>query len=202
MIDSKPELLKEWHPTRNGDLSAREVLSNHKGGVWWICERGHEWKAAVPCRLTGRGCPFCSRQMPRTSPLKGAGTCSAAKPSANNGPLPEDKRLSHLHEEKTASPEGAERRRSKRYLASALVMIEENRLGILGYARLQNFSAGALMLASDFALDPGQLLKLRFDKPMHFSASNLVSGRVIWCRDLEAQDDDTHSRFAVGISLT
>jgi len=202
MIDSKPELLKEWHPTRNADLRARDVLSNHKGGVWWICERGHEWKAAVPCRLAGKGCPFCSRLMPQTASLQGAGSCPASRPSGNNGSLPAEIRLSNLHEEKTAQHHGAERRKNKRYLASAVVMIEENRLGILGYARLQNFSAGALMLASDFALDPGQLIKLRFDKPMHFSASRVVSGRVIWCRDLEAPDDDTDSRFAVGVGLT
>jgi hypothetical protein len=201
MADLKPELLKEWHPTRNGDLRARDLPSNFKGGVWWICERGHEWKAAVPCRLAGKTCPLCSQLMPRTPSLGGASTCSVSKPAGDNGPSLADNRLSKLREEDTVSHQGTELRRSKRYLASAVVMIEENRLGILGYARLENFSAGGLMLGSDFALNPGQLIKLRFDKPMHFSASSVVSSRVIWCRSLESPDD-MHSRFGVGVSLT
>jgi hypothetical protein len=201
MVDAKPELLKEWHPTRNVDLKARDVLSNYKGGVWWLCERGHEWKAGVPCRLAGKTCPFCRNLMPQTPSVRGTGSCPVSKPVSNNGPSPAENRFSGLHEENSARQQGAELRRSKRYLTSALVMIEENRLGILGYGRLQNLSAGGLMLGSDFALHPGQLIKLRFDKPMHFSASSVVSSRVIWCRDLEAPDD-ANSRFAAGVSLT
>lgn len=204
MVDSRPELLKEWHPTRNSDLRARDLPANYKGGVWWLCERGHEWKAAVPCRLAGKTCPLCNKLMPQTSTVGSAGICLAPKPAGNNSPLPAENRLSGLHEENTAPHQGAELRKSKRYVASALVMIEENRLGILGYARLQNFSAGGLMLGSDFALNPGQLIKLRFDKPMHFSASSVISSRVIWCRDLEAPEDpeDMDSRYAVGVRLT
>jgi len=204
MVDSNPELLKEWHPTRNADLRARELPSNYKGGVWWICERGHEWKAAIPCRLAGKTCPFCSKPTPHKPSASATGICPASKPVSDNGPSPADSLLDDLREDTTASHQGAELRRSKRYLSSALVMIEENRLGILGYARLQNFSAGGLLLGSDFALNPGQLIKLRFDKPIHFLTSTVVSSRVVWCRDLETNEnpEDIDSRYAVGVCLT
>jgi hypothetical protein len=139
--------------------------------------------------------------MPRASSPKSAASCPAARPAGDSDRPPTDNRLSQLREENIAPHRGAELRKSKRYQASALVMIEENRLGILGYARMQNFSAGGLMLDSDFALNPGQLIKLRFDKPLHFLASKVVSSRVVWCRDLDAAGD-AHSRFAAGVSLT
>jgi hypothetical protein len=201
MAELKPELLKEWHPTRNTDVKARDVPSNYRGTVWWICERGHEWKAGVPCRLAGKTCPFCSRLTARIPSPRAADPCPVPRPAGDSSQLLAENRLSRLHEDNTARHLGAELRKSKRYLASAVVMIEENRLGILGYARLQNFSAGGLMLGSDFALRPGQLLTLRFDKPIHFSASSIVSSRVVWCRDLEAPGD-LDARFVVGVSLT
>jgi hypothetical protein len=29
--------------------------------VWWICQKGHEWEAAVKNRAGGSGCVFCAR---------------------------------------------------------------------------------------------------------------------------------------------
>ena len=60
MADAKPELLKEWHPSRNADVRARDVSAHHKDKVWWICGQGHEWEATIRSRLAGKGCPVCS----------------------------------------------------------------------------------------------------------------------------------------------
>ena len=57
-INSK--LAKEWHPTKNGKLSPKVILPNSNKKTWWICKRGHEWKAVVASRNNGRGCPYCS----------------------------------------------------------------------------------------------------------------------------------------------
>jgi hypothetical protein len=54
-----PVLAKEWHPTRNGDLTARYVTPGSDKKVWWICVKGHEWQATVGSRSRGTGCPFC-----------------------------------------------------------------------------------------------------------------------------------------------
>ena len=58
-----PELAKEWHPTRNGDLKPTEISRGTGKKVWWQCIKypDHEWDAVISSRsLTGRGCPFCS----------------------------------------------------------------------------------------------------------------------------------------------
>jgi hypothetical protein len=55
-----PELSKEWHPTKNGHLTSRDITpgSGHKS--WWQCRKGHEWQALVKSRVKGADCPFCS----------------------------------------------------------------------------------------------------------------------------------------------
>ncbi len=55
-----PELAKEWHPTKNGNLTPENVTSNSSQRVWWICVKGHEWKTTVDHRANGSQCPICS----------------------------------------------------------------------------------------------------------------------------------------------
>jgi len=55
-----PALAKEWHPTKNGNLTPRTVTTGTHKKVWWICTKGHEWQAVVSDRSRGRGCPYCS----------------------------------------------------------------------------------------------------------------------------------------------
>ncbi len=58
-----PEVAKQWHPTKNGDLSPYDVTSKSDRKVWWICNQGHEWEAVIHNRSANdRGCPFCAGQ--------------------------------------------------------------------------------------------------------------------------------------------
>ena len=59
----REELLRQWHPEKNADLSPQEVCSGSNRKVWWICQYGHEWEAAVKSRVRGAGCPFCSNRI-------------------------------------------------------------------------------------------------------------------------------------------
>ena len=59
-----PDLAKEWHPTKNGDLTPDQVLWGSNRRVWWQCAHGHVWDARVKSRAAGAGCPYCaSRQI-------------------------------------------------------------------------------------------------------------------------------------------
>lgn len=55
-----PELAKEWHPTKNGELKPTDVVAGSSKKVWWKDQYGHEWDAIISSRVTGRGCPFCA----------------------------------------------------------------------------------------------------------------------------------------------
>ena len=55
----KPDLIMEWHPSRNTPLHPRDVTPGSGKKVWWLCPEGHEWQAAVYSRSRGSGCPQC-----------------------------------------------------------------------------------------------------------------------------------------------
>ena len=55
-----PDLTKEWHPTKNGELTAFNVLSGSHKKVWWLCKKGHEWETSIHHRANGTACPFCA----------------------------------------------------------------------------------------------------------------------------------------------
>lgn len=57
-----PELAKEWHPTKNGKLTPRDVTSSCNTKVWWLGRCGHEFKTMVSDRKHGGGCPICNSE--------------------------------------------------------------------------------------------------------------------------------------------
>ena len=60
-----PTLAKEWHPTKNGSLTPRDITANSHNQIWWLCSKGHEWKAAISSRSNGQGCFYCSYMQKR-----------------------------------------------------------------------------------------------------------------------------------------
>jgi Probable Zinc-ribbon domain len=65
LAERKPELAKEWDPTRNGDLKPFNVSPYSDLKVWWVCGRGHQWQATVASRSVGSGCPKCFHERMR-----------------------------------------------------------------------------------------------------------------------------------------
>lgn len=56
-----PQLLGEWHPTRNGLLKPEYVRAGSSSRVWWLCGKcQYEWPAAPFNRVHGQGCPVCA----------------------------------------------------------------------------------------------------------------------------------------------
>lgn len=61
LASSYPELIAQWDYERNGDLLPQNIMSGTVKKVWWRCEYGHGWSAAVSSRThVGSGCPYCS----------------------------------------------------------------------------------------------------------------------------------------------
>lgn len=55
-----PELAKEWHPYKNGDIKPSDVTIGTGQKAWWVGKCGHEWEATVKERHRGYGCPICA----------------------------------------------------------------------------------------------------------------------------------------------
>ena len=90
----RPDLAKEWHPSKNKEICPTQVSAGSKKKVWWICKNGHEYQASIANRKTGYGCPYCSGRYP----IKGQNDLLTVNPSLakdwnhkrNNGLTPAD----------------------------------------------------------------------------------------------------------------
>ena len=63
MATINPKLSKEWHPTKNGNLTPIKITPQNPKKVWWKCAKNeyHEWKTSVVNRnYRGDGCPYCT----------------------------------------------------------------------------------------------------------------------------------------------
>lgn len=55
-----PAVAGQWDYERNTGLTPADVQPASMKKIWWKCEKGHSWHAAVYSRTAGAGCPFCS----------------------------------------------------------------------------------------------------------------------------------------------
>ena len=62
-----PELVQQWHPTKNGSLTPSNITAYSSKKVWWYLPYDDpktgkhfdfEWQARVSSRAEGAGCPF------------------------------------------------------------------------------------------------------------------------------------------------
>jgi hypothetical protein len=59
----RPDILTEWHPSRNLPTTPLEYTFGSHIKVWWKCSEGHEWEASISSRTKTQkptGCPYCS----------------------------------------------------------------------------------------------------------------------------------------------
>ncbi|SCP99132.1 zinc-ribbon domain-containing protein [Anaerobium acetethylicum] len=66
----RPDLAKEWHPSKNDGLKQTDVTAGSDKKVWWKCPNGHEWQAKVSNRSHGQGCPVCDKEFHTSFPEK------------------------------------------------------------------------------------------------------------------------------------
>ena len=73
LAETHPELAKQWHPTKNGDLSPEDFISGSGKKVWWFCDKGedHVWEKRIVDQTEVNKCPFCNnRKLSLTNSLK------------------------------------------------------------------------------------------------------------------------------------
>lgn len=60
LATKRPELAKEWHTVKNGDLTPYDITYGSGQKVWWECnECGYEWRISPSARYK-HGCPKCN----------------------------------------------------------------------------------------------------------------------------------------------
>lgn len=59
-----PDVALRWHPTQNGTLTPFDVVPGSDKNVWWLCGKGHVWRARVASmtKERGIGCKLCQAE--------------------------------------------------------------------------------------------------------------------------------------------
>ena len=66
LASQRPDVAREWHPTRNGKRAPSMVYVNSRAHVWWRCRKGHEWETEVAKRtVESQGCRECAFERSR-----------------------------------------------------------------------------------------------------------------------------------------
>ena len=61
LISLFPKIAKEFNYEKNKNFSPENLISGSHLKIWWICKKGHEWKAEVRSRTRLKtNCPYCS----------------------------------------------------------------------------------------------------------------------------------------------
>ena len=60
LAEGYPDIASEWHPEKNGDLTADKVPAGSNLVVWWKCPKGHSYKKRISRRVFESSCPYCS----------------------------------------------------------------------------------------------------------------------------------------------
>lgn len=69
LASNYPNLEKEWDYERNAGVTPENVAAKSNRKVWWMCNKGHHWRATPLGRSTGAGCPICAGKRPVISRL-------------------------------------------------------------------------------------------------------------------------------------
>ena len=178
-----PFLVKEWHPTANGNLTPRNLEVVYPKKVWWICSEGHEWQATIKNRMNQNDCAICKKEGVK----KGTDETSSIPMFGKN------------------------RRKNKRFKANAIVVIEVPTSGHWVYAEIKDFSRHGLCIEADSVIRPGSAVKVRFDRDLmssrlgksHISSNTngykTYNSTVKWYRRMD--DDQSISNIHIGLEL-
>lgn len=56
-----PEIARQWNDKKNTTLRIDDMSPGSNKKVWWVCDKGHEYKAMIAKRTSrNQGCPYCS----------------------------------------------------------------------------------------------------------------------------------------------
>ena len=73
LFTEEPNIARQWHYERNGNLTPLNVSPKSKEKVWWICEYNpnHVWQDYIYNRtILKRNCPICSKEFTISFPTR------------------------------------------------------------------------------------------------------------------------------------
>jgi len=184
LFEIMPSLVKEWHPTANGNLTPRNLEVVYPKKVWWLCRDGHEWQATIKYRRNQNNCPICEKGAPKKK----------IDPSLDLPTI------------------GKNNREYKRFKTKTTAVIEVPESGHWVYASITDFSGHGLSFEVEAAIPPGTEVRIKFDKALVSSRLDkslkssfnggyqTYNSTVRWCKQID--DDQAISSFSIGVQLS
>jgi hypothetical protein len=77
-----PKAARRWHPTKNGEVTPRDILPHKPRDYWWLCVSGHSYLAKPASLLLHNWCPHCQPRQRRVATTRR----SRARVSLPRGP--------------------------------------------------------------------------------------------------------------------
>jgi len=63
-----PQIAKEWHPDKNGNLLPSDFTYGSGQKVWWLCPNKHSYYMSLRDKGRGKGCSVCARALKTSFP--------------------------------------------------------------------------------------------------------------------------------------
>ena len=188
LYDLAPDLVKEWHPSANGNLTPKRVTIIHSKKVWWICSESHEWRATIKSRINGQSCPFCAGGPVKKTFFDGEDTRISPKPPDHVKTKPPTP--SRIFEIDPVDDDlGHNFRKSRRYKMKATAVLENPLSGHLIYADVKNVSAGGMCFETDACFSPGTKVTIKLDRPLFISDQKKYDSIIRWCKVFDNDND-------------
>jgi hypothetical protein len=91
-----------------------------------------------------------------------------------------------------------EYRKSKRFdhKANAMITSED---GYYYYVTMRNYSHGGMSLESLYPIQSGATVEIELDKPIFENAPKACRGNVVWCQQLDLEDEP--GAFGIGVEF-
>jgi len=178
LFEIAPNLVKEWHPTTNGDLTPRSVKIGYPKKVWWICSEGHEWQATIKCRMKRNDCPICEKDA----------TAFISIPTIGKN-YRENRRFNTKATVVIVVPD------SGHWLYAEMTDFSSHGLSFETEAAIQPGTSIRIKFNK-------ALVSSRLDKSLRSSFNNgykTCNSTVRWCKKLD--DDQSMSNFSIGVKL-
>lgn len=195
---SNPDLVKEWHLTKNSGLNLRNLPPDFNQKVWWICAEGHEWKDTIRNRINGKQCPNCKKDLksrPASRTTKRSRHRKEFNPEGAKASRLKDI-LQPLHSQSSAATGF---RKNTRYRHKATVILEDPNSGTWSYARTKDLSNDGLLLESAVAFRPGTRINIKFDTQSFETRPKIFNSTVKWCKELA--DENSIPIYGIGVKF-
>jgi hypothetical protein len=203
LFEINPALVKEWHPSANGNLTPRNVTVAYPEKIWWICEDGHEWKAKIKSRLKGNGCPVCKNWMPKNGIDDSGVSLQMQTKTGQDSPANSEKTEIHFDGNSMPINIGRNFRKGRRFRRKAVAVLEVPDSGYCLYAHMKNISRDGLCFETEAAFKPGTVIKIKIDKSIistNHEGYKSYNSIIRWCKEID-NENPAVSTYGCGVEF-